>query len=102
MATQKCSGRNVFTGDPVSITFDKSILSVARSDGPSDLWLAPGFIDLQVNGFAGVDYNSPTASHESIRDSLLSQFATGTTRLYPTVITGPSDAMTACLRNLAN
>ena len=33
----------------------------------TDVFVAPGFIDLQVNGFAGVDFNSPAAPHEEIR-----------------------------------
>ena len=63
---------------------------------------SPGFIDLQVNGFAGVDYNHPETTAEDIARSLRAQFATGLTRLYPTVITGAPDSMAACLRNLAN
>jgi N-acetylglucosamine-6-phosphate deacetylase len=62
---------------------------------------APGFVDLQVNGFAGVDYNSPSASHGEIGRSLLALFATGVTRFYPTVITGSPVDMLAALRNLA-
>ncbi len=63
---------------------------------------APGFVDLQVNGFAGVDYNSPTVSHREIARSLGALFATGVTRFYPTVITGPPDDMLASLRNLSD
>ena len=37
---------------------------------PTTHFIAPGFIDLQVNGFAGVDYNSPDAPHEEIARSL--------------------------------
>lgn len=62
---------------------------------------AAGFIDLQVNGFAGVDYNHPQTAHAEIARSLRAQFACGVTRLYPTVITGPAEDMQACLRNLA-
>ena len=62
---------------------------------------APGFVDLQVNGFAGVDYNCPATPHQEIARSLVAMFATGVTRFYPTVITGPPDDMLAALRNLA-
>jgi N-acetylglucosamine-6-phosphate deacetylase len=96
-----CSGRDLATGDAITITFDDAILSVAPSNATTDLWLAPGFIDLQVNGFAGVDYNDPHVSHEEIARSLRAQFATGVSRLLPTIITGPPDAMAACLRNLS-
>jgi N-acetylglucosamine-6-phosphate deacetylase len=61
-----------------------------------------GFIDLQVNGFAGVDYNCPTAPHEDIARSLRALFATGVTRFYPTVITGSAADMLAACRNLAD
>ncbi len=64
-------------------------------------WLAPGFIDLQVNGFAGVDYNSPTAPAEEISRSLRIMFSTGVTQCLPTVITGSPENMLGALRNLA-
>jgi N-acetylglucosamine-6-phosphate deacetylase len=101
MELQKCSGRNALTGECVAVTFDHSIQSVTSCAATDDLWIAPGFIDLEVNGYAGVDYNDPAASQEQIAHSLRAQFATGVTRLFPTVITGPPQAMSACLRNLA-
>ena len=67
----------------------------------ADLYRASGFVDVQVNGFAGVDYNRPDTAHAEIARSLMAQFACGVTRLYPTVITGPREDMAACLRNLA-
>jgi N-acetylglucosamine-6-phosphate deacetylase len=63
--------------------------------------VAPGFIDIQVNGFAGVDYCGAGASVEEIGRSLEAQFACGVTRLFPTVITGGRDEMLAAIRNLA-
>jgi N-acetylglucosamine-6-phosphate deacetylase len=101
MQPLQCSGTGALTGLPIRLEFRDTILSAAPSPETSDLYLAPGFIDLQVNGFAGVDYNHPSTSHEEIARSLRAQFATGVTRLYPTVITGAPDAMQACLRNLA-
>jgi N-acetylglucosamine-6-phosphate deacetylase len=68
---------------------------------PTDEFIAPGFIDLQVNGFAGVDYNDPDASHDSIRDSIRTIFRTGVTRFFPTIITGSFERITGALKNLA-
>lgn len=62
---------------------------------------SPGFVDIQVNGFAGVDYNSPHATLSEIGRSLDVVRRTGVLRLLPTVITGPRADMTAALRNLA-
>jgi N-acetylglucosamine-6-phosphate deacetylase len=64
-------------------------------------FLAPGFIDLQVNGFAGVDYNNPGASHDAIAQSIRRMFTTGVTRFFPTVITGSEERITGAVRNLA-
>jgi N-acetylglucosamine-6-phosphate deacetylase len=60
-----------------------------------------GFIDLQVNGFAGADYNDPATSLDDIGRSLRAVFSTGVTRLLPTVITGSPENMLGALRNLA-
>ncbi len=62
---------------------------------------APGFIDLQVNGFAGVDYNSPATPHHDIARSILAIFSTGVTRFFPTVITGSPEHMRRAFANLA-
>src|ERR1022692_1621044 len=101
MEPLRCSGTCALSGLPIQLAFQDAIQSVTPSTEASGLHLAPGFIDLQVNGFAGVDYNHPRTPHEEIARSLRAQFATGVTRLYPTVITGAPEDMLACLRNLA-
>jgi N-acetylglucosamine-6-phosphate deacetylase len=64
-------------------------------------WIAPGFIDLQVNGFGGVDFNQPDLPHSDIGSSIRSLYATGVTRFFPTVITGSPTHMLRALQNLA-
>jgi len=99
----RCSGRDVSTRELVTVEGSGAIQSVEPLFGAEDRgeWIAPGFIDLQVNGFAGVDYNSPSVSHEEIERSIRALFTTGVTRFLPTVITGSPDGMLGALRNLA-
>jgi N-acetylglucosamine-6-phosphate deacetylase len=61
----------------------------------------PGFFDLQVNGFAGVDFNDPEISGEAIAEALERQRATGVTRCLPTLITSSLEEFTACARAVA-
>ncbi len=101
---QKCFGRDYRTGEVVRVDFAAAIESVDEiSPAPDgvDTWIAPAFIDLQVNGFAGVDYCSPHSPLEEIGRSIDEQFATGVARIYPTVITGGAEDMQGALRNLA-
>jgi N-acetylglucosamine-6-phosphate deacetylase len=96
-----CFGKDVATGAEVEIRFGATVESVAPSAGNSAVWIAPGWIDLQVNGFAGVDYNSADTAEEEIARSLDALFASGVTRFYPTVITGSPSSMCGALRNLS-
>ena len=97
-----CSGLDVSSSSFLDVEYDKSITSVLKTEAfGGDVYLAPGFIDLQVNGFAGVDYNSALTPAEEIARSIHALFASGVTRFYPTVITGAPDDMTGALRNLA-
>lgn len=96
----KCSGIDALTGRPVEVSFQTTIELVASAVAPKR-YLAPGWIDLQVNGFAGVDYNSPAAPHEEIARSIRVLHSTGVTRFYPTVITGSPEDMRGALGNLA-
>lgn len=57
---------------------------------------SPGFFDLQVNGFAGVDYNDPRTTSDAIRRSLAAMRETGVTRCLPTIITSSFETFSAC------
>jgi N-acetylglucosamine-6-phosphate deacetylase len=65
-----------------------------------DATLAPGLVDLQVNGAQGVDYadSDPQARRRATEFHLRA----GTTCLLPTLISAPLDALCAALRRLAD
>jgi N-acetylglucosamine-6-phosphate deacetylase len=64
---------------------------------PEGLWLAPGFIDTQVNGGGGVLFNNaPTP--ETIATILRAHRRFGTTALLPTLITDVSETTASAIR----
>ncbi len=96
------TGIHPATGQPVRIQFrDGLIEQIGTSETKSGEFVSPGWIDLQVNGFAGVDYNDPKSPRDEIGRSIDVQRTTGVSRFYPTVITGSHEDMTGSLRNLA-
>ncbi|HEX2554912.1 MAG TPA: N-acetylglucosamine-6-phosphate deacetylase [Microvirga sp.] len=52
-----------------------------------------GLFDLQVNGFAGVDFNAGTIDAAALDHALAAMRATGVTACLPTVITASADAL---------
>ncbi len=96
-----CIGINAFSGSGIDVSFHDAIQTVRPAAAAEDVYLAPGWIDLQVNGFAGVDFNDPHTGHEEMARSIGVLFSTGVTRFYPTVITGAPEEMEGALRNLA-
>jgi N-acetylglucosamine-6-phosphate deacetylase len=61
----------------------------------------PGLFDLQVNGFGGVDFNTPDVTADQIDEALERMRATGVTRCLPTLITSSRDRFSASARVLA-
>lgn len=96
-----CIGTDTFSGAGTEVAFDDAIHTVRPAAAPEGIYLAPAWIDLQVNGFAGVDYNDARTTQEEIARSIGVLFSTGVTRFYPTVITGSPHGMEGALRNLA-
>lgn len=60
-----------------------------------------GFFELQVNGFAGVDFNDPRMTLDDLRRATAALRTTGVTRFLPTIITGSFERFAACARTLA-
>ena len=59
------------------------------------------YVDLQVNGFMGVDYNDPQLPQAEILKSAQSMRNDGVETALATIITGPLDAMCQCIANVA-
>jgi N-acetylglucosamine-6-phosphate deacetylase len=61
----------------------------------------PGLFDLQVNGFAGVDFNAPDLTADAVGAALEKMRACGVTRVLPTLITSPLADFAASARVIA-
>lgn len=79
-------------GQPLRITWDEcGVLTTVelgdRSDA-ADLWLAPGLLDLQVNGYAGVDFQrDESATEPALLEAVRALRRDGCRRIFLTLIT---------------
>jgi N-acetylglucosamine-6-phosphate deacetylase len=62
--------------------------------------VTPGLFDLQVNGFAGIDFNDEAITPEMLDHALNWMRSTGVTRCLPTLITALPDALGARFKAL--
>lgn len=75
---------------------DRVLSSMPVRELPAEAWLAPGFIDIQVNGGGDVLFNDePTP--DAIRTIVAAHRKFGTTALLPTLISDSSEKMAAAL-----
>ncbi|MEL6896161.1 MAG: N-acetylglucosamine-6-phosphate deacetylase [Planctomycetota bacterium] len=61
-----------------------------------------GWVDLQVNGFAGVDFNSDTFDDDSAIDAATAITNDGVRMALATIITAPLDLMVQRIKHIAN
>lgn len=62
-----------------------------RSAEAEDLWVAPAFWDVQMNGRWGVSFSSPDLTVDLTREIIRAQAALGSAKICPTLITAPLD-----------
>jgi N-acetylglucosamine-6-phosphate deacetylase len=77
------------------------VCDVELLDSSSDVFVTPGLVDIQVNGFEGHDVRDPSVSADTIRSLVASQWAQGVTAICPTVTTAPEDRIVGALRAIA-
>jgi N-acetylglucosamine-6-phosphate deacetylase len=89
-------GRELVPGD-VEIGNGK-IVAVGLSTGARSGIAAPGFVDVHIHGFAGVDFATADADgYRRAREALL---GTGVTSFHPSFITAAEEELTAALREV--
>ena len=86
--TQSITGRHWKTGDWISIEFNqKKILSIssAAHGSMNAPWLAPSLLDLQVNGYGGVDFQKKSLSEASLMKAVEALNRDGCPRFFLTL-----------------
>src|SRR5687767_6042597 len=68
--------------------------------GGEELRAAAGLIDIQINGYDGVDFNAPSSNTEQIVSATRKLRRTGVSAFCPTIITESFDHMAQCVSNL--
>jgi N-acetylglucosamine-6-phosphate deacetylase len=82
------------TGRPVAVTVeDGRITAVAESDLNPTRWVAPAFLDPQINGCLGISFNSPSLTVEQVRTVADTCRSHGVGAFLPTLITNSFDAI---------
>lgn len=71
------------------------------SDLPeTDLWIAPGLVDIQVNGYGGIDFQQDNLTEADLLSAVRQFRRDGGTQLLLTLITDEWSRLTARLRHL--
>ena len=64
------------------------------------LYFGPGLLDLQINGFDGIDFNQFPIQEKSFLKVIGSLAKTGVTSFFPTIITNSDQAIISLLENI--
>lgn len=93
-------GISAFTNQPVDVRIHAGkIVEITPLQPSSELpYIAPGFFDVQVNGYKGSDYSLEDFSEEHLQKIIAHLAASGVTQHLPTLVTGPQERMLQTLR----
>jgi N-acetylglucosamine-6-phosphate deacetylase len=100
-------GRHYRHGRPVKVDIAaeriREVREVELSAGEAAQlpWLAPGFIDVQSNGYGGQEFSSPDLTAEKVAEITARQSAFGVTQYCPTVTTASRETFLHALAAIA-
>jgi N-acetylglucosamine-6-phosphate deacetylase len=96
-------GRSVADGLPIRVTVDGGVVAAIErlAAGATAAWIAPGWLDLQVNGFEGHDPNAANAEPGETIEMVRALWRHGVTGVCPTICTESEEHILDCLRAIA-
>jgi N-acetylglucosamine-6-phosphate deacetylase len=102
MTTPRVSGRDVVTGHGISVAVtDGRIAAIEPAELMSGPYLAAGLIDLQVNGFRGLDLNDGAVTPARVAALTRMMAGLGVTTWLPTLITASRASLLSALAAIA-
>ena len=88
-ATATITGLDPATGQPIAVDIADGLITAIRAEpSAQELYLGPGLIDLQVNGYGGIDLNADAVTPEQVLALTEKLARLGVTTILPTLITG--------------
>ncbi|MBT4012539.1 MAG: amidohydrolase family protein [Planctomycetaceae bacterium] len=90
MTLSSIQARHYDTDDPIVVSFDDGVIcdiSPLESRSENVLVLAPGLVDVQVNGYGGQEFNDPELTAEKVLQICLAMDRDGVTQFCPTFTT---------------
>ena len=100
--TVAITGRDPATGLGIAITIENGlIVAIAPDDGAGHLYLSTGLIDLQVNGYGGIDLNSGDVTPARVLALAEVMAGLGVTTFLPTLITASEQSIILALKAIA-
>lgn len=83
-------GIHYVDGSPVAVTITEGrivdIQHVNKGMAGEQLYIAPGLIDIQINGYLGVDFSGPDLTVEGVKKATKALWKAGVTSYFPTII----------------
>ncbi|MEN2282114.1 amidohydrolase family protein [Algoriphagus sp. SE2] len=87
-------GRSYLNGKPLEINISNGKISAVKPASgifPEDIYIGPGLFDIQVNGYAGLDYNEIQKNLIDLAKISKKLYEQGVTSHFPTIITASPD-----------
>lgn len=102
---EKLIAQNIEDGFSYEISIhENEIQSINKSESPikSEFYIGPGFFDVQVNGYAGHDYNLVQKDYLNLGQIPLELAKNGVTSHFPTVITNSKEQIGKLFQQVTN
>jgi N-acetylglucosamine-6-phosphate deacetylase len=102
LSRRTISGLSPATGAGISVEIeDGTVVALREHDGADACYLAAGLVDLQVNGYGGIDLNDGALTPARVSALARRLLSLGVTTFLPTLVTAAEEIIVAGLRAIA-
>ncbi|BCV22317.1 N-acetylglucosamine-6-phosphate deacetylase [Moorella sp. Hama-1] len=94
------------TGEQVRVWVEGEIIRdvepLKHSQTAESSWIGPGLVDLQINGYGGMDFNTPPFGEDMVEKVTQALWREGVTSYFPTITTNSDTAIEESVRKLSS
>lgn len=99
-------GIHYYTGEPVTLLINNGLIediqSLPSQEKQTLPWVAPGLVDLQINGYNGMDFNTLPIDEGMVQRITRELWQEGVTSYYPTIITNDDESIEGAMAAISN